>query len=46
MGEKVKEGLGFEGRKGGKKGREGAFWGFWGGFWFLRRLDGRAERKD
>ena len=30
-GKKVKEGLGFEGIKGGKKGGEGAFcfWGFW-----------------
>jgi hypothetical protein len=26
MGKKVKEGLGFEGIKGGKKGGEGAFW--------------------
>jgi hypothetical protein len=33
MGEKVKEGLGFEGIKGGKKGKEGLF------FWFLLRLD-------
>ena len=39
MGGKVKEGLGFEGIKGGKKGGEGAFFFGFLCFWVLAEID-------
>jgi hypothetical protein len=41
MGGKVKEGLGFEGIKGGKREKEGAF--AFGGFWLRLHCESREE---